>query len=166
MCLIPAAGEEIFRCPNMFNLVSFAWLTLDKCAVIRIGTLTGGPMCRESHPLCRLKNPKLVYMITCRLSSCKTGVYSLRLLIILKRGCSSMYRQKKNKLNKSYAKRAVTSFLKAILVYAFEMSVSLGYRKCEFCKLFSTFFSKCILWLHHDHVHFVCSLTILCFILK
>ena len=32
-------------------------------------------------------------MITCRLSSCKTGVCNVRLLIILERGCSSMYRK-------------------------------------------------------------------------
>ena len=50
----------------------------------------------ESHPLCRLKNPTVVYMITCRLSSCKTGVYNVHLLIILERGCSSMYRKKKS----------------------------------------------------------------------
>ena len=65
----------------------------NKGAVLRIGTLTGGTLCRESHPLCRLKNPTVVYMITCRLSSCKTGMYNVRLLIILERGCSSMYRK-------------------------------------------------------------------------
>ena len=57
----------------------------NKCAVLRIGTLTGGSL---------LKNPTAVYIITCRLSSCKTSVYNLRLLIILERGCSSMYRKK------------------------------------------------------------------------
>ena len=35
-------------------LVSFAGMTLNKCAIFRIGTLTeswpGCPMCRESHP--------------------------------------------------------------------------------------------------------------------
>ena len=41
----------------------------------RIGTLAGGPLCRNSHPLCRLKDPAVVYMTSCRLSSCKTGVY-------------------------------------------------------------------------------------------
>ena len=51
----------------------------------------------ESHPLCSLKNPTVVYMITCRLSPCKTGVYNVRLLIILERGCSSMYRKKERK---------------------------------------------------------------------
>ena len=120
---IPAAGEEKSRSPNFFSLVSFAWIILDKCAVLRIGTLTGDPLCRESHslcsashPLCSLKNPTVVYMITCRLSSCKTGAYNICLLIIFKRVCSSMYR-KTERLNKSYAKRAVTSFfLKAILV--------------------------------------------------
>ena len=49
-----------FRCPNTLSLVSFAGMTLDKCIVLRIGTLTGCPLCRESHPLCRLKNTKLI----------------------------------------------------------------------------------------------------------
>ena len=139
MGLIPAAGEKQFRWPKMLSLVSFAGTTLDKCAVLRIDTLTGGPLCRESHPMCslnnpmvafnlqnqcvkctpahyhreilrigtltegplcreshpmcRLKNPTVVYMITCRLSFCKTGVYNVCLLIILERGCSSMYRK-------------------------------------------------------------------------
>ena len=90
---IPAAGEEKIRCSNMLSLVSFVGMTLNKSAVLRIGTLTGGPLCRDSHPLCRLKNPTVVYMITCRLSSCKTGVYKVHLLIIIERGCSSMYRK-------------------------------------------------------------------------
>ena len=51
-------------------------------------------------PLCKLKNPTIVYMITWRLSSCKTGVYNVRLLIILERGCNSMYRKKKKKKKK------------------------------------------------------------------
>ena len=34
------------------------------------------PPVQGESPLCRLKNPTVVYMITCRLSSCKTGVYS------------------------------------------------------------------------------------------
>ena len=92
---IPAAGEETFRCPNMLSLVSFAGMTLNKCAVLRIGALTGGPLCRESHLLCRLKNPTVVYITKCRLSSCKAGVYNVYLLIILERGCSSTYRKKK-----------------------------------------------------------------------
>ena len=54
--LIPAAGEETFWCPNMLSLMSFAGMTLNKCAVLWIGTLTGGPVQRESHPLCWLKN--------------------------------------------------------------------------------------------------------------
>ena len=89
MASIPVAGEVKFRCPNMLSLVSFAGMTLNKCAVLRIGTLTGGPLCRESHPMCWLKNPTVVYMITCRLSSCKTDVYNVRLLIILERECRS-----------------------------------------------------------------------------
>ena len=35
-------------------------MTLDKCILLRIGTLTGCPLCRESHPLCRLKNPTVI----------------------------------------------------------------------------------------------------------
>ena len=42
--LIPAAGEETFWCPNMLSLVSFAGMTLNKSAVLWIGTLTGGPV--------------------------------------------------------------------------------------------------------------------------
>ena len=60
----------------MLFLVSFAGITLDKCAVLRIGTLTGGPLCRESHPMCRLKNPTVAFsakplctMYACSLSS-------------------------------------------------------------------------------------------------
>ena len=49
--LIPAAGEKTFWCPNMISLVSFAWMTLNKCAVLWIGSLTGGPMQGESPPV-------------------------------------------------------------------------------------------------------------------
>ena len=59
----------------------------NKCVVLWVAMLTGGPLCRESHPLCRLQNPTVVYLITCRVSSCKTGVYNVHLLIILKRWC-------------------------------------------------------------------------------
>ena len=76
---------------------NFRFSKLRYYTILRIGTLTGGPLCRESHPLCRLKNPTVVYMITCRLSSCKTDVYNVYLLIILQRGCSSMYRKEKRK---------------------------------------------------------------------
>ena len=90
----PCGSEEKFRCPNMLSLVSLAGITNNKVAVLRIRTLTGAPLCRESQPLCRLKNPTVVYIITCRLFSCKTGVYTVRLLIILESGCISMYRKK------------------------------------------------------------------------
>ena len=49
-----------FRCLNTLSLVSFAGMTLDKCIILRIGPLTGCPLCRESHPLCRLKNPMVI----------------------------------------------------------------------------------------------------------
>ena len=40
--LIPTAGEETFWYPNMLSLVSFAGMTLNKCADLWIETLTGG----------------------------------------------------------------------------------------------------------------------------
>ena len=49
--LNPAAGEETFWCPNMLSLGSFAGKTLNKCAVLWIGRLTGGPVQRELHPV-------------------------------------------------------------------------------------------------------------------
>ena len=49
--LIPAVGEETFLCPNMLSLMSFAGMTLNKCAVLWIGTLTGGPVQGESPPV-------------------------------------------------------------------------------------------------------------------
>ena len=57
------------------------------------GPLTGAP-CAGSHHLCRLKNPIIVYMITCRLSSCKAGMFNVHLLIIHENGCSRMDRKK------------------------------------------------------------------------
>ena len=47
-------------------------MTLNECAVLLFATLIGGPLCEENHPLRRLKNPIVVYMITCRLLTCKT----------------------------------------------------------------------------------------------
>ena len=49
--LIPAAGEETFWCPKTPSLVSFAGITLNKCAVLWIGALTGGPVQGESPPV-------------------------------------------------------------------------------------------------------------------
>ena len=49
--LIPAAGEETFLCPNILSLVSFAGMTLNKCAILWIRTLTGGPVQEESPPV-------------------------------------------------------------------------------------------------------------------
>ena len=49
--LIPAAGEETFWCPKMLSLVSFAGMTLNKCAVLWIGTLTEGTVQGESPPV-------------------------------------------------------------------------------------------------------------------
>ena len=46
-----AAGEETFWCPNMLSLASFAGTTLNTCAILWIGTLTGGPVQGESPPV-------------------------------------------------------------------------------------------------------------------
>ena len=54
--------REKFQCPNTLSLASFAGMMLDKCIVLRIGMLTGCPLCRESHPLCRLKNPTVIWI--------------------------------------------------------------------------------------------------------
>ena len=35
-------------------------MILDKCIVLRILTLTGCPLCRERHPMCRLKNHTVI----------------------------------------------------------------------------------------------------------
>ena len=52
-----AAGEEKFRCPNMFSFVSFAEITLGTCTVLRIGMLTGpSPVQGESPPV-QVKEP-------------------------------------------------------------------------------------------------------------
>ena len=56
----PRSRRGKFRCPNTLSLVSFAGMTLDKCIVLRIGTLTGCSLCSESHPLFRLKNPTVI----------------------------------------------------------------------------------------------------------
>ena len=56
----PRSWRGKFLSPNTLFLVPFAGMTLDKCIVLRIGTLTGCPLCRESHPLCRLKNPTVI----------------------------------------------------------------------------------------------------------
>ena len=50
-CCYSRLAEETFSCPNMLSLVSFAGMTLKKCAVLWIGTLTGGPVHGESPPV-------------------------------------------------------------------------------------------------------------------
>ena len=44
--LIPTHDKQKFWCLNMLHFVSFAGMTLDKCAILWTGTLSGGPMCR------------------------------------------------------------------------------------------------------------------------
>ena len=89
---IPARGQKKIWCPNTLSIVSFAGMTLDKCIVLRIGTLTGCPLCRESHPLCRLKNPTVISIWLQVILH--PGVYKVHLPIILERGSGSIYRKK------------------------------------------------------------------------
>ena len=90
----PDSRRGKFRCPNTLSLVSFAGMTLNKCAVLRIGTLTGCPLCRESHPLCRLKNPTVIYIfITCRLSSCNPEC-TLPLMLVKASGSTERKKEK------------------------------------------------------------------------
>ena len=53
------------------SLLSFAGMTVDKCAFLQVGTITKRPLCRARDPLCRTKNHTVVYIITCRPSICK-----------------------------------------------------------------------------------------------
>ena len=64
----------------MLALVLFAGMT--QCAVLRIGTLTGGPLCRESHPMCRLKNPTVAFILLNRYVQCTPARYPLEILRI------------------------------------------------------------------------------------
>ena len=57
---IPLAGRIISVSEHTFPSVICRDDTKDKCAILRIGTLTGCPLCRETHPLCRLKTPKVI----------------------------------------------------------------------------------------------------------
>ena len=66
----------------MLSLVSFAGMTLDKCAVLRIGTFTGAPLCRESHPMCRLKNHTVAFILQNRCVQCTPAHYPREILRI------------------------------------------------------------------------------------
>ena len=66
----------------MLSLVSLAGMTLDKCAVLRIGTLTGAPLCRENHPMCRLKNPTVAFILQNRCVQCTPAHYPRKILRI------------------------------------------------------------------------------------
>ena len=49
--LIPTSDVETLWCPNMLSLVSFVGMRLNNCAVLKIGTLTGGSVQGESPPV-------------------------------------------------------------------------------------------------------------------
>ena len=58
VCAITLKFGPVVQEKILFKDMSY--LELDKCIVLRIGTLTRYPLCRESHPLCRLKNPTVI----------------------------------------------------------------------------------------------------------
>ena len=63
-------GEKIIKISvSEFSFSSvIAGMTLDKCIVLRIRTLTGCPLCRESPPPVQVKEPYgNLDMVTCRL---------------------------------------------------------------------------------------------------
>ena len=67
----------------MLSLVSFAGMTLNKCAVLCIGTLTGGPVQGESPPVL-VKEP--YSSVTCSiLQNWYVQYDTIHLLIILER---------------------------------------------------------------------------------
>ena len=70
---IPSRGDKISVSIHA-PLTSFSGMNVTKCTVL-IGTLTGGPLCRKNHPLCRLKITTIITWLLCRLSSCISGVY-------------------------------------------------------------------------------------------
>ena len=82
--LISAAGKEKFRCPNMLSLVSFAGMTLNKCTVLHQDVNWRPPVQGESSPV-QVQEPYSSLHDYYWLSSCKTGVYNVHLLIILER---------------------------------------------------------------------------------
>ena len=45
-------------------------MTWNLCAILLSGTLTEGPLSRKSNTLCRLKNRRIIHIVTCRPSSC------------------------------------------------------------------------------------------------
>ena len=57
-------------------------MTLEKCAVLRIGMLTEVPLCMEGHPMCRLKNPTVAFIVQNRCVQCTPAHYRREILRI------------------------------------------------------------------------------------
>ena len=72
--------------------MSFAGMMLKKVGYPLDLDVKWKPLCRQRHPLCRLKVHSVVTWFQGG-SSCKTGVYIVNLFIILKRGCNSRDRK-------------------------------------------------------------------------
>ena len=99
---IPAAGEETFWCPNMLSLVSFAGMTLNKRAVLWIGTLTGGPVQGES-PLVLVKESHIqTYSRTSVCGRTYLGVVWFKLLFHLYNTNTTTKQHSNNKIQALY----------------------------------------------------------------
>ena len=61
-------------------------------------------MCRESHPLCRLRNPTVVSIITRRLSSCG---YNVHLLMTIEGSSKDRKKERKKERKKKERKKKV-----------------------------------------------------------
>ena len=90
----PRSLRGKFQSQNTLSPVSFAGMTLDKIIVLRIGTLTGCPLCRESHPLCRLKNPTVIKIWLLLGFHPATGSVQCNLPIMLESKCQEVYRER------------------------------------------------------------------------
>ena len=104
---IPAEGEVSFWCRNMLSLVSFAGMTLNKCAVLWIGTVTRGPVQGESPPL-QVKEPYSSFTWFILQNGC-IQYNTIHLLIILEREGVAVWINKKKKTSKLVLFHLITS---------------------------------------------------------
>ena len=72
-------------CPNILSLVSFEGMTLNKCAVLLIGTLTGGPVQGESPPVLVKESHIQTYSRTSVCSHTYLGVLTEKTAFIKKK---------------------------------------------------------------------------------
>ena len=88
----PRGRRGKFRYPNILCVVSFAGMTLNKCALILDRDVNWRPLVQGESPPVQVKEP---YTVVDMITDMKTGMYNVHLLISLESGCSSMYRKTK-----------------------------------------------------------------------